>query len=304
MSSILKALKKAESEKAPARGKVAPLTSDLLAEADAPLPLRREPRGRLGLFIVAGILAGVAAGGYLLIGPAGLKPVKPAADPLVLNETPAQPAVPEAAPADKAPAETTPQQPPAVVAEARETKPTAPPVNMDETARAAESAKVAEEVAKVTTSLKDTAQTLKATASALKNKVIVAADQGKLVSPPAARAQAPAPKYASYQAAAPAPAAADRVKKNAERLTSVPVAVAARTPGWNLGQLNPVPEPDLIVSEIHYRPSVKDRLAVVNDLPVMEGVDIEGVRVDRIFKDRIRFVINGQYKEVLLQKSR
>ncbi len=302
MSSILKALKKAENEKSPARGNVAPLTRDLLSEDTAPLPLRREPRGRLWMVIAVGMLAGAAAGGYLIIGSGGPAPVTPVAETAVRNESPPEPAVIEVALTEQAPAVISPVETPAVAAAA---SPTAP------AAKAAESAKVAEEVAKVTSSLKDTAQTLKKTASALKNKVIVATDRGKLVSPSAARTDlrsgvspSPTPKYASYGAASSTLAAGDGIKKTAERRTTVPVAVASRTPGWNLGQLNPGPVPELIISEIHYRPSVKDRLAVVNDLPVMEGVDIEGARVDRIFKDRIRFVINGQYKEVLLKKSR
>jgi len=39
---------------------------------------------------------------------------------------------------------------------------------------------------------------------------------------------------------------------------------------------------------------------VVNDLPVMEGTIIEGVKVDRILPDRVRFALNGQYREIRL----
>ncbi len=82
------------------------------------------------------------------------------------------------------------------------------------------------------------------------------------------------------------------------RTTSAPVAIASRTPGWILPGAEKALPPELRVSEIHYKPAAQDRLAVVNDLPVLEGVDIDGARVDRIFKDRIRFVCNGRYLEV------
>ncbi|AJF06641.1 hypothetical protein [Geoalkalibacter subterraneus] len=60
--------------------------------------------------------------------------------------------------------------------------------------------------------------------------------------------------------------------------------------------------PELKVSEIHYQYDVENRLAVVNDLPVMEGTVIDGARVDRILKDRVRFIFNGQYKEIRVSR--
>ncbi|MDY6848226.1 MAG: hypothetical protein SV239_03735, partial [Thermodesulfobacteriota bacterium] len=60
--------------------------------------------------------------------------------------------------------------------------------------------------------------------------------------------------------------------------------------------------PELKVSEIHYQYEVENRLAVVNDLPVMEGTVIDGARVDRILRDRVRFIFNGQYKEIRVSK--
>jgi len=60
--------------------------------------------------------------------------------------------------------------------------------------------------------------------------------------------------------------------------------------------------PELKVSEIHYQYEVENRLAVVNDLPVMEGTVIDGARVDRILKDRVRFIYNGQYKEIRVSR--
>lgn len=94
------------------------------------------------------------------------------------------------------------------------------------------------------------------------------------------------------------PAVASVSPKSPVRATSIPVAVASRTPGWALPGAEKAVPPELRVSEIHYKPVAQERLAVVNDLPVLEGVDIDGARVDRIFKDRIRFVFNGRYLEV------
>ena len=88
--------------------------------------------------------------------------------------------------------------------------------------------------------------------------------------------------------------------KNPGRALSTPVTIATRTPGWALPGAEKAVAPELRVSEIHYKPVAQERLAVVNDLPVLEGVDIDGARVDRIFKDRIRFLFNGRYLEVKL----
>lgn len=88
--------------------------------------------------------------------------------------------------------------------------------------------------------------------------------------------------------------------KSPGRALSTPVTIASRTPGWALPGAEKAVAPELRVSEIHYKPVAQERLAVVNDLPVLEGVDIDGARVDRIFKDRIRFVFNGRYLEVKL----
>ncbi len=71
---------------------------------------------------------------------------------------------------------------------------------------------------------------------------------------------------------------------------------------WSTTRKAPGTFPELRVSEIHYQWEVKNRLAVVNDLPVMEGTLIEGAKVDRILKDRVRFVFNGKYKEIRVRE--
>lgn len=51
--------------------------------------------------------------------------------------------------------------------------------------------------------------------------------------------------------------------------------------------------PLLQVEEIIYQQDPAARMAVINGLPVMEGTDIEGVRVEQIFVDRVQFVFQG-----------
>lgn len=63
------------------------------------------------------------------------------------------------------------------------------------------------------------------------------------------------------------------------------------------------PVPKLLLSGIAYQEERGARLAVVNDLPVMEGTMIEGARVEMIFKDRVRFVYAGRSFEVFLGQS-
>ncbi len=51
--------------------------------------------------------------------------------------------------------------------------------------------------------------------------------------------------------------------------------------------------PILQIEEIVYTADPAARLAVINDLPVMEGTDIEGARIVEILPDRVRFVFQG-----------
>ncbi len=55
----------------------------------------------------------------------------------------------------------------------------------------------------------------------------------------------------------------------------------------------PIDIPLLEVEEIVYHQQPDSRLAVINDLPVMEGTDIMGAHVDEILPDRVRFTFKG-----------
>ena len=56
---------------------------------------------------------------------------------------------------------------------------------------------------------------------------------------------------------------------------------------------SPVEIPELLIEEIVYAEDPSARLAVVNDLPVMQGTDIAGARVIKIYPDRVRFEVRG-----------
>lgn len=51
--------------------------------------------------------------------------------------------------------------------------------------------------------------------------------------------------------------------------------------------------PDLVIDEIVFVADPSARLAVINDLPVMQGTDIAGARVIEILADRVRFEFKG-----------
>ncbi len=62
----------------------------------------------------------------------------------------------------------------------------------------------------------------------------------------------------------------------------------------------PLPQLNLRVSDIFFQENNSDSMAVVNDLPVMEGTKIEGAIVEKILVDRIIFRVGSQRHEVLL----
>lgn len=64
-----------------------------------------------------------------------------------------------------------------------------------------------------------------------------------------------------------------------------------------------VPEPtlSLLVTEIYYQPEGQESMAVVNDLPVMEGTQIDEAVVKKILPDRILFLVQGGQVEIPLK---
>lgn len=59
------------------------------------------------------------------------------------------------------------------------------------------------------------------------------------------------------------------------------------------GKTNLVKIPNLQIDEILYHQDSASRLAIINDLPVMVGTDINGARVEEILPDRVRFSYQG-----------
>jgi general secretion pathway protein B len=62
------------------------------------------------------------------------------------------------------------------------------------------------------------------------------------------------------------------------------------------------PLPSLKLTGIAFQDGRESRLAVVNELPVMEGTMIAGARVVEISRDRVRFDVSGRSFEVLLDE--
>lgn len=276
MSSILKSLKKLEEEKAGQKQGSSNVSRDIL-KGDVP---RRKSKSGPSWVVMILLVAFVAGAVIFLRSPAPLQVAETSpSDP---SQTPSLPAGEQAGNQETAAAVTTAQD---VVSASKETA----------------------------EALKTTAAALQDTAAVLKDKVMVpkesvvaapATAKPKKVSTPAPKPVA-APvkdgvasepqKKIDLAAAFPAPP---------PKIKPVPVPADARSSVWSLANQRGATKPVLTVSEIHWRKDVRERLAVVNELPVMEGVVIDGAKVDRIFKDRIRFVVNGQYQEVLVSAQR
>lgn len=111
-------------------------------------------------------------------------------------------------------------------------------------------------------------------------------------------------------AAAVNPAADRRNDASARNATtaeksSPPVSLAEQAPQAPPRHFVPQPragDPILIVSGIIFQPERETRLAIINDLPVMEGTHIEGAEVIEILADRVRFAWAGKFIEVELSK--
>lgn len=90
------------------------------------------------------------------------------------------------------------------------------------------------------------------------------------------------------------PPAADVVPAVVEERAEPQKAVAEEvSPSPSVASGPVVDIPDLQVEEIIYQQEAASRLAVVNGLPVMEGTDIEGARVEQISIDRVQFMFQG-----------
>jgi len=55
---------------------------------------------------------------------------------------------------------------------------------------------------------------------------------------------------------------------------------------------------NLVLSDILYRPEPSERMAIVNDLPVMEGMEMEGALIREIAPDRVLLQYDGKSLEL------
>jgi len=106
------------------------------------------------------------------------------------------------------------------------------------------------------------------------------------------------------------PAAADTVvpasvpeTSRLSRVTETPKAGQSSDPA-PAEEPKPAPatEEVLVVSGIVYQDDPDGRIAVVNDLPVMQGTPVAGAVVEEILSDRVRFSKDGESFEVQLQQ--
>lgn len=68
--------------------------------------------------------------------------------------------------------------------------------------------------------------------------------------------------------------------------------------GFERAAPRPAGPPPFLVSEIVYEAGSNHNLAVINDLPAMEGTVVDGALLRRILSDRVILVIDGQDIEV------
>lgn len=272
MSSILKALRKLEEEKAALGEGRVDLARDILKRsapqrrAAAPLVLKVVFFSVLTLAVVAGLR-------MLLMTTEPTDTV--AAVPSVPPRTPAsaaasvtarQPTFVPAAGQAVASAGSEPQP------SALETAPALPPAEPEVKIVAIDAAVVASAAAPVATIAKPAA---------------AVGSQSQVE--PVARVATPEPAVQPADRATAVSVAADFVPPVSAEIPDAAPPAAASLPDPTL----PADLPQLLISAIAFRPVPGERLAVVNDLPVMEGTRIAGVEIVEILEQGVRFAWQG-----------
>ena len=85
-----------------------------------------------------------------------------------------------------------------------------------------------------------------------------------------------------------------------------PSPAAAKEPAVTVNEVAVAPLiiiPELMIEEIVFVAEPSARLAVINDLPVMQGTDIDGARVIEIQADRVRFEFQGVRFDKFVKKN-
>ena len=252
MSSILKALKKLEEEKAAKQGQRVDITKDIFGEAQQPAAGVRWPvitAGAAGIFAL-GIVA------YLFIAKPGTRLTPPSA-PI---ETRLSEIAPSPAPAGESRGAATP---PPQEATSVFPKP-APPKAVHPTSTKAIAGKLKAPTHATIKPVKDNA-TLKPPAS---SRIPVISANHPAVT---------APRLIPQQGNSSPP--------------SAPVSSVM------------APAPTVTVSGIAYNTTPADRLAMVNGIPVAEGKSVNGVKVEEIMPDKVRFSVGQKSFEVTVGRS-
>lgn len=254
MSSILKALKKLEEEKAAKQGQRVDITKDIFGEAQQPAAVSRWP------FITAGASGILALGivAYLFIAKPGSRLTPPPAP----AETSVNAVAPSPAPVGEPRAAVT--QPPQEATSAFP-KP-APPKAVHPSPTKAVAGKPKTPTHATVKPVKDTATTKPSSPS---RTPVISANHPAVT----------APRLIPQQGNQSPP--------------SAPVSSV----------MAPAQAPTVTVSGIAYNSTPADRMAMINGIPVAEGKSVNGVKVEEIMPDKVRFSVGQKSFEVPLGRS-
>ena len=280
MSSILKALKKAEDEKRAKLGQRVDITRDIFGAAQPPSTPPRWP-------LLAGGIAGTLALGvvaFLLLPRPGTGPTPPpsTAETRPTAALPSPPLPVESRAAVSPP----PQEPSPVV----QPKPAPAPVAESKiiTTKPGDSLTTHTKVVAVRSGV---LSPLRPRADAAKTKLLPTATGG----PVTTLVKQQEPTYA------PPPV----ISANRPVISAPPLPPQRVKPG---GAVAPPPysatgTPKIMVSGIAYNKDAPDRLAVINGAPAGEGKTVNGVTVEEIMPDKVRFSYGQKSFEVPVGRS-
>lgn len=133
---------------------------------------------------------------------------------------------------------------------------------------------------------------------------VAAGDEPALLPPVKTSAKTPAKtsvKAPGHPAVAvkPEPVASAHVETEQVREVRMPATDVAAVKSGSPQAAKP---PLAKVTEIYFQPG-GGSMAVVDDLPVMEGTTVNGALVDKILTDRVRFLVDGRPVEILLERT-
>lgn len=264
MSSILKALKKLEDEKTAKQGQRVDITKDIFGASRQPAAPSRWP-----LFTAGGVgFIAIAAGAYFFMARPTTTTTTPPPAPVALGRpTPAAEKISEIpVPTEPTPGAKTvvPDPVPSPIQTKSVTKPPVQP---------------------------------SAISTAPHNAI-----KPKVPSPTPAQPPVKLAKPATQPAHAPQSISTNRPAVTAPRLTPQQGKTAPSS-GSAASLMAPAQAPPVAVSGIAYNTSPAERLAMINGSPVAEGKSVNGVKVEEILPDRVRFSYGAKSFEVPVGRS-